>query len=471
MTEFNYGDELTLDAEYRVKARRPFTISRRLWGHMHTRGETGSGKSSLCFTPLIDEFAKPYLENGRTSLDAIIVICFGGDQNMFWNAAESAARTNRKFRYLTLDPDLDSFFFPPFQALSRTERNVIRVAQMLIRAFHMEHGLVYGGNYFSQQNLAALLRVARRLAKEKPDSTLEDVARYLDDPKNRKLFRDADQVRMTFGFLLEYPQLSAHPNPEKVIDLHRALDPNSPAELIYFFCPTLEEPITAPLVGGLLLYSAIAVATYRKKHGLPLRRIRILIDEFQEIVGRSLAALLAQSRKFNISLCLANQSTSQLKNRDLSLADAVFEGCAVRQYYTVSGEDDVRVLQSLSKDKIRSLGGGTTRGLQSTQSFRDVILPSIERDETLEVSSTFGRSYFVFSTGSGYQAPIILEQKHLMPDYSDKPMPLRLSQPEGALQTTEPSTRAAEPPSAAWQAKLAALWADKLREESLGMVE
>lgn len=478
MSDIYLGDALVLDDMHLIKERRPFNVSRRLWGHLHGRGMTGSGKSSLCFTPLIDEFSKPYTENGKTYRDAIIVICFGGDQNMYWNAAESAKRTDRKFRYLTLDPDLESFFFPPFQAVARSGNNVIRIAQMLIRAFHMEHGLVYGGNYFSQQNLAALLRVARRLAKEKPDATLEDVARYLDDPKNKKLFRDADQVRMTFDFLLEYPQLGVDSNPERNIDLHRALDPTSAPELLYFFCPTLEEPITAPLVGGLALYSAISVATYRKKHGLPLRRVRIFIDEFQEIVGRSLAALLAQSRKFNISLLLANQSTSQLTNRDVSLADAVFEGCSVRQYYTVSGTEDVEVLQSLAKDKIKTLGGGTSRGLQTSQNYHEIITPALERDQTLEVSGRFGWSYLVLSDGNGYQPPIILEQKHRFPDYSEKPMPRRPAQAagaEGKRQGADANATmrgaGAGALSAAWQAKLEALWKKKRADEALGIME
>lgn len=475
MSDIYLGDALVLDEKHHIKERRPFNISRRLWGHLHGRGTTGSGKSSLCFTPLIDEFSKPYMENGKTYRDVVIVICFGGDQNMFWNAEESAKRSGCRFRYLTLDPALDSHYFPPFQAVDRSGKNVIRIAQMLIRAFHMEHGLVYGGNYFSQQNLAALLRVARKLAQEKPDATLEDIARYLDDPKNKKLFRDADQVRMTFDFLLEYPQLSVAPNSEKNIDLHRALDPTSAPELLYFFCPTLEEPITAPLVGGLALYSIISVAIYRKKHGLPLRRIRIFIDEFQEIVGRSLAALLAQSRKFQISLFLANQSTSQLTNRDVSLADVVFEGCSVRQYYTVSGQDDVEVLQSLAKDSIKVLGGGTSRGLQSSQNYREIITPALERDQTLEVSSRFGWSYLVLSDGHGYQAPIVLEQKHRFPDFSNKPMPARTVAPaESASTWPKPSVveaKSAGAPDAAWQAKLQALWTKKCALEAQGIVE
>jgi hypothetical protein len=430
---------------------------------------TGSGKSSLGITPLIDEFSKSYTESGCTLFDAIFAIDFGGDQNVFWNACETAKRTGRKFRFVTLDSELMSYCFPPFQAVPRTGENVIRISQMLIRSFHMENGLVYGGNYFSQQNLAALLRVARKLSASKTDANLVDVANYLEDPKNRREFKDADQVRMTFDFLLEYPQLQHDDCLDNNINIDRALNPACSPELIYFFCPTLEEPLTAPLIGGLALCSIIALATHRKKHGLPLRRTRIFIDEFQEIVGRSLAALLAQSRKFGLSLFLANQSTSQLKNRDLSLADAVFEGCQVRQYYSVCGEEDTRVLQSLSKDKLKTLGGGTARGLQSSQSFRDIIVPSLERDQTLEVSSQFGRSYLVVNDGATFQPPIVLLQTHRFPDHSQKPMPLRpVAARDAGITNPVPSADSGhtDPKRARWQTSLAELLRAKTTEES-----
>jgi hypothetical protein len=205
--QIHLGDAIWLDDLHAVKKREPLYLPRRLFGHMHLRGMTGAGKSSLGICQLVDQFADPYAENNESVADAQFVIDFGGDQNVFWNASETALRTNRRFRFLTLDNELESFCFPPFQAIPRSGANVIRVSQMLIRSFHMEHGLVYGGNYFSQQNLAALLRVAKKLSKENKDATLEDIARYLEDPKNRRQFKDADQVRMTFDFLLEYPQL------------------------------------------------------------------------------------------------------------------------------------------------------------------------------------------------------------------------------------------------------------------------
>lgn len=392
-------------------------VGREQFGHMHVRGMTGSGKTSLTLISLIRQFLRSYDDSGKTRRDPIFVIDLAGDANLFWNVSEEAERQGRVFRFLTLDPDLDSFFFPPFQAVPAGETNVIRISQMLITAFHMDHGLLYGASYFSQQNLAALLRVARKLVKEGGNPSLEDVARYLEDPANRREFRDADQVRMTFDFLLEYAQLRSVGDPEQEIDFARALEQS---EVIYFFCPTLTEPITARLVAGLGLYTALNACVQRTKAGMEPRAVRIFVDEFQEIVGRSLAALLAQSRKFGVNLFLSNQSTSQLQSRDLSLADQIFEGSVVKQYFTSLG-DDVEVLQSLSALKSQLLTAKTSGGIgQSTVSQREQLAPKLERDTILDVTYFFGRSFVAVNDGKGHKEPVIVQQQHATPDYSNR---------------------------------------------------
>jgi hypothetical protein len=236
---------------------------------------------------------------------------------------------------------------------------------------------------------------------------------------NRRQFKDADQVRMTFDFLLEYPQLAHAGERELEIDMMRALDDS---EVIYFYCPTLAEPLTARLVAGLGLYTLIAVAMHRRKCGKSPRVVRVFVDEFHEIVGRSLGALLAQSRKFGLSMFLANQSTSQLETRDLSLSQVVFEGTAVKQYFTCLDED-VPIIQSLSKDKIKVLGGASKQRFSQTTTTRETIVPALERDTILDVTYTFGRSFLCVNDGSGHREPIILEQAHTHPDDSQTPLP------------------------------------------------
>jgi hypothetical protein len=407
---------------HRVKSKKPLYVTRSLFGHAHVRGMTGSGKTSLALIPLAKEFLAPYEASGVAQRDPLFVFDLGGDQNLFAHVRAEANRQGRTFRYLTLDPDLDTYYFPPFQAVPTGERNIIRICQMLVQAFHMDHGLVYGGHYYTQQNMGALLRVARKLTQQNTNPTLYDAARYLDDPRHRRQFKDADQVRMTFDFLLEYPQLDRTKSPKREIDMGRAL---SHSEVIYFFTPTLTEPMTARLVAGLGLYTLISAAMQRTKQGKPKRIARVLIDEFQELAGRSFAALMAQSRKFGISLILANQSTSQLENRDLDLADIVFEGTPVKQYYTSAGCRDTEVLQSLSKDTTRAVVSESEKQMAMTTTIRHEVVPRLKRDTILDVSNCFGHSFVIINDGRGHRDPIRLKQTHDYPHMGHVSLPKR----------------------------------------------
>ena len=386
--------------------------------------------------------------------DPIIVFDMGGDQNLFWSTYFAAQELGRTFRYLTLDHELHSFTFPPFQAIPPKKRNVIHISQLLVAAFHLDHGLIYGGNYFTHANLAALLHVARQLFKDNRNATLEDVSHYLDNPRVRKSFKDAEQIRMAFSFLMEYPQLQSSRDPEMEINLDRSLQN---CEVIYFFCPTLQEPLTAPIVAGLGLYTLLNTCIRRKRSGQPRRLVRVIIDEFQDLLSLSLSRFLAQCRKFDIpTVILANQSTSQLTSRDLSLADQVFEGCAIRQYFTSLG-DDLTVLQSLS-DTVMDVTTGLSQGGMLTASVQrtEKEMPSLHPNTIREVTGRFGFSFVCLNDGTGHRNPIIVSQVHSGADHGHLPMPRRTCEP---TEDSEPSSD-----GKMWQSALALLWEEIVRE-------
>lgn len=408
-----------------VETGKPLLVPRERLGHVHLRGMTGSGKTSMGAIPLIAQLIEPYALDGVEEKDPIFVFDLGGDASLFHTSRKLAERAKRRFRYLTLDPDLHSDHFPPFQAIAG-EKNVLGMATFLVTAMHMDHGLVYGGSYYTAQNCAALLSVARRLSHGSKEATLDDVSLFLDAPHNRKLFKDADQVRMAFSFLKEYPQLSDSNNPDNDILFDRALDQS---DVIYFFLPTLTEPQSARIVAGLGLYTAVQAAMRRTKLGKSKRRAKIFIDEFQAIVGPNLGALLAQSRKFGCSFILLNQSTSQLENRELDLSDVVCEGASTKIYFTSVGKRDVEDLQLLSGEKVKILGGTSAQKFAQTTSTREVVSPRLELDSILQVSSRFGQAFAVLNHGDGQHEPIVIELKHQFKDLSHVPMPPRKEAP------------------------------------------
>jgi hypothetical protein len=389
---------------------------------------SGSGKSSLTIISLICQLLG----------FPIFVIDLGGDQNLYHNIKRAAEAIGLTFRYLTLDTKLASFNFPPFQTLTGLKLQTPEVSQRLLRAFNLDFGAaIYGATYYASRSLDAMLSIAKHVFAANPNAELTDVDRHLNRPENKQALRDAESIRMNVRFCLQYPQLSAASDPEQNILIERAIEQS---EVTYFFCPSLDDPIVSPLVGGMALATIIHIASERAKAGKPRVPIYVVVDEFSEIVGRSLGALLAQGRKYGLRFILANQSTSQLEPQGgFKLSDTVFEGTTFKQYFTSLG-DDIKVLQSLSRDKRIQLGGSTVQGLSTSVSFKDQIVPSLDRDDILKVSATFGQSFVVLNDGKGHRDPVVVQQTHEYPDLSEEPMKVRGDSLGQYLQVPQPPT-------------------------------
>lgn len=376
---------------------------------------SGSGKTSLTIISLIAQLVK----RGAP----VFVVDLGGDISCFHNASRLADKHGRRFRYFTLDPLLKSYHFPPVQTARNHSLVASEVCQRLLRAFNLDYGTaVYGATYYAAQAMSAMLSVADKVFAGNPAAGLEEMDFYLNRAENRKQFKDADSIRMNVRFMLQYPQLSRHEDPEENIDVQRAIEHG---EVTYFFLPTLDEPVVSPLAAGLLYSNIVHLASLLAKSGAPRVPIYVIGDESQEIVGRSLGALLVQGRKYGLRFVFANQSTNQLQSKDCDLRHVMFEGTAVKQYFTCVGDDDTEVLQSVSRDKRISLGGTSVQGISTSVSFREEIARTLERDEILEVSATMGRSFFLLNNGQGHVEPYVVQQEHEFPDLSDLPMPMR----------------------------------------------
>lgn len=391
-----------------VRTGLPVKIPRSLLhgSHMHTVGRTRCGKSSTTLLPLAVQSADPYTVNGVTYRDSVLFIDQGGDQAMLHiiRAICLSQVPQRTFRFLSLDPDDDWDVLDPFQSLKPESRSVTAIVNLLIEAFSLDNGLMYGGSYFTAANLAALLKVCRQLVRPGlPPPTLQQVSEYLE--KNRRKVKDADQVRMTIAFLTEFDQLKREKraDPTREINMARLLDNG---EVAYIFAPTLGNTTSARQFAGLALYSLVHAAMERAHQGLPMKRCLVFIDEFQELAGRSFAALLAQAAKFGITFILSNQSTSQLDNRDNSLASIVFDNTAIKWYHTVSSKRDVEELQFLSGEHETDLHGESFTTLASGVSNQGMFRPRLDVNEILEVSGTFGQGFVFIDDGLGWKPPI-----------------------------------------------------------------
>lgn len=459
-------------------------------GHTHVRGRTGSGKSQLVLLPMVLQLLKEYdlrytdafgNEQCIRERDAVFIFDNGGDRALH-NATRHDAENKhgRKFRCLALDPTR-SVGFDPFQSVPEDEHRIIRLCSLLTEALHMDHGLVYGGAYYSQRNLAQLLAVAEMAVEEKRAGRsigIREIDEYIQEKRHQ--IKDAEQVRMVFRFLLQYDQLQPARNDPEAIDFKRAIRDR---EVIYFFTPTIGEAQTARQISGLGLYvavnAAIELAEQRSEseRDRPVPHCHVFVDEFQELAGRSFAVLLAQARKFGISIVMANQTTEQLENRDVSLADMVRDNTTTKIYFTATGRRDTDELQSYSKDARAVLGthrpgGGfiATGGRDGkSDSYSEYVTPLLTTNDIIDTTASAGEFYLVDQSGRGHKEPIRTKAEYVLKEadyrrYLNTPLPVtkretpRLPAPDQSEREAEWKRRHGEAPDAERQVLLKKLY-------------
>lgn len=396
-------------------------------GHVHIRGRTRSGKSSLSFLSFILQLIAPYEDrNGFPTLDPILIIDLGGDQALFHATRTAALAAGRRFRFVDLgqDKEVARDYFDPFEFFE--SQGPMRTATALIEALNLDPGLATDKVYFALQNLGAVLSALRTIVAERRHPTLEELAARLD----MKQYRDAHQIWMTLQMLLEYEQLSPPEgtDPDQVLSFRRALEEG---EALYIFAPTMNEATPARALAGLAMRNAIQAAIERTSQGRPPKRLWTFVDEFQEIAGRGFAATLAQAGKYEISVLMANQTTDQLTGHDSPLASIVRDNTHLKVYFSVVGRTDIDELLNYSGDEIGLIEGGWSAGQNGTtisaHAQKDFEL---ERNDILETSSRFGHAFLIFDDGEGYSPPRRVWMSHRIPaemfrDIKRRPLPRR----------------------------------------------
>jgi hypothetical protein len=498
-----------------VKTGQPVTVDREFLarGHTHIRGQSGAGKTTRALLPLILQLMAAPPDADQDRPDPIFIFDLGGDNSLFHCVRAAAESLGRTFRFLSLEHDEDWHFFDPFQAVNPGKSRIIHLASMLIEAFNLDNGQIYGGQYFTQQNLAALLEVARHLIQQQAADapvSIDQISTYLE--RNRKRVRDSEQIRTMFAFLENYDQLRPHlaSSPDQLIDVARAIDAG---EVIYFHLPTLGEAITARPIAGLALFTIQQIAQQRPRNNKSKRQAWVFIDEFHEIAGRSFGRFLVQCRRFGLSLFLSHQDNNQLHDRDTALDRIVFTNTRTKMYFSITGQEETEELQSLSRTARVLLnvngtswstakGKGTATGQSFTTSYhnsntdsrtrtettqtstggsrgtKEEIRPELEVNDILAVDGTEGQFFLTVKSGRGHTQPLPVQGLHVVNPQAhgaafDKPLPLRTTplaqgnstpkRPSDSSLAQPPEPGSAPGPSDRRQQQLAAL-RERVRE-------
>ncbi|WP_425399077.1 hypothetical protein [Aeoliella sp.] len=405
--------------------------------HTHIRGKSGSGKDSTLILPLAAQLLQPYeltweeadgSVNTVSERDAVIMVDLGGDKATFGAMnALTDSDPDREFHFLSLDAN-HSHKFDPFQSIPADGYRIIRLCNLFLEAFSLDHGLTYGGSWYSQRNLLLLLNICEQLVAERrkgKEITLYDVDRFLADPQTASI-RDAEQIRGIFRFLLEYPQLQPTPRDKQVINVKQIIKNRG---VLFAYLPAIAEATTARQIAGLVLYTAVnaAMSLYEELdvatgEQRPHPHTHIFVNEFHSIAGSSFEALLTGARKYNISLYLANQTTESLRTRDLDLSATVRDNCGVRIYQTVTGKQDIEELLTFSQETTRTLRSTKPnesirlkgRGALGSSSLSEQVTTQLTKAEILDISSRKCAGFAIVDDGLGHREPIPLETDYYL---------------------------------------------------------
>lgn len=112
----------------------------------------------------------------------------------------------------------------------------------------------------------------------------------------------------------------------------------------------------ASFIGALLAIRVAQTAMARAKLPVSERTpCRLYIDEFQTLAGTSLSETLAESRKYGLSLTLANQSLTQIGGAQAGVGAAALANCANVITFRV-GVADAQILSSWFAPEIDAVG-------------------------------------------------------------------------------------------------------------------
>jgi hypothetical protein len=458
----NSADHTALLAGIDLETNAPVLIPQSILedGHVHISGRTGSGKTAAALMSM----AMQILRNGAQSDDPnqkspIIVIDLKGDRAFFNSVRDAAREHGRKFRYLSTRAGDDYHFFDPLQIFHLGSVTPIQLASVFVRAFSLDYGLIYGGLYFTHQNMGALLDAANEIISQRHSApTIGALSRILDRLSKSAYNKDARHIQLCLKFLAECEQVNIESHdtpPANSIDMLRVLEDS---EVVYFYLELEGEAPSLRQIAAFALYTLVQAAKERRALGLPTRSTYVIIDEFYHIAGKSFGELLSTVRHLGLHMMLANQTTSQLENHDKALPSIISTNTVAKIAYTLTSEEARE--WSLESGEKKELLRGFSRdplkhefGLMGV-SAREAWTSNLSDDALKFVNDTRLAALLLVQDGNFHQGSRVKRLQTLYPIpkilydlYQDTPFPRRKEvEPDLRPEVAEAISEAENPP-------------------------
>ncbi len=450
--------------------------------HAHLLGDSGSGKTSLGMTTLINQL----IQFGDSSL--VVIDLEADDLALFEATREAAEQVDAKlkahnpdarypFRWFTNEMHRSTYAFniltqTCFESLTPYQR-----ADILTLAMGLQYGTDYGRAYFADANIEMLHQA---LAENPFVSSFIELNQILSRRQSLRmtseLRRAASHLHAVISRLASCQPINAvnpseHPESvlENAIDL---VDVFMTPQVLYFHLPSLVGTTSSAEIARFVVHLLLASS---KTVGPKRKQVYLFIDEFQRITAANLEIILQTARSMNVGVILANQTMSDLKQPGVDLVSAVEANTRYRQIFAASDLAALRqIVESSGETIIHSrawteylgaigvFGGGWGRTYAETISPRlranDVILAS---DHPLQ-SILYIRRGKDFAQFGGF--PFVLTSSHSV-DQEVYERRKNASWPEGGEGTLCP-TQPGTPPPKSPSSVLAQCGADPILEDT-----
>ncbi len=326
--------------------------------HVHLMGSTGSNKTSIGVTQLLQQLIGPE--------SSVLVLDLKGDMALF-EAARLAASDAKdrlgnprpiRFRWFTTETERSTYVFNPFCQSYMRDMARLERTEILSKALGLEHGEGYGRGHFSRQNRNALLKLLSACPEVDSFRKLHEEGR-----RQKKLYTSWEREHASdfFSVIHTFANIDAlNVSQRDRVDgsvLDSAIDMSElirQPNILFFRLPATSQSAANREVGKLAIHCLLTAA---RQAGAVRRQLFIVIDEFQQLVSADLAIILQQARSYGIGVIMAHQTQSDLQLPDANMMEVVEENSHFKQIFSVNDLDHRQALEKLSGEALYHLAG------------------------------------------------------------------------------------------------------------------
>ncbi len=393
--------------------------------HCHALGDSGSGKTALFLCPVIEQL----VGFGDCS---VIVLDLKGDSLELLAALQSASeavgnRTGHRppLKFFSNQRSRSTFAFNPLTQPYWKNFDLLTQTDILCAANGLTYGTDYGAGFFSSANAAITFHAIKTFPGVKTFAELADcIGTVLTVAKKRELHPEIRKAgihvhevikRLAACEALNVTNTTGHSTAvvEQAIDLSQLFrDP----QLLYCQLPATLTPSQAPEIARLFAYMLLAASTQTERR-CP---VFLVIDEFQRMVANNLEYMLQLARSMGVGVILANQSMQDLRKDKIDLIPAIEANCRLRQWFSVSSDDDQQRLIRSSGLTVETLASSSRsvnhEGRVSTSdSHTEHIAPRLTINDILLMNDHPFQSILRVSRGAGYAQfggmPVVIQSR------------------------------------------------------------